>query len=195
MERYVYIKKNSSLLPFVEFTTPLSSEEFQIGETWDDYINGKWILLNDEQVAFHEEHPTATRKEVFDMRMKSDEETLEQAIQEKIREIIIYDESAAVNSFSINGQQMWLTFDERSRLRAAVEAKKKLGRDTMTKSGYTFTLEQWEGMLATLEEYANDCADVTEGHKATVARLSSKEELNNYDYTEGYPQQLIFSYD
>lgn len=48
MEQYLYIKK-SIAGHFVDFAEPLSAEEYNnLGESWEDYIDNKWVLLSDE---------------------------------------------------------------------------------------------------------------------------------------------------
>lgn len=49
---------------------------------------------------------------------------------------------------------------------------------------------QAQQMLAALELYALDCYRNTEWHKATINALTTIEEAENYDCTQGYPQQL-----
>ena len=76
----------------------------------------------------------------------------------KIAELEDYNDSDKVNTFTINGNKMWLTFDERNRLQKAVDAKEAMGKTSMTKvwNGveFTFTLVIWKQMLAALEDYA-----------------------------------------
>ena len=64
---YTYIKKS---IPkhFVTFEEPLNPEEYNnIGESWEDYLNNKWVLLSDEQVDFKEINANASVKEVWDL--------------------------------------------------------------------------------------------------------------------------------
>jgi hypothetical protein len=42
---------------------------FPVGETWKDYLDGKWVLLSEGQLAFRSENPGASIKEVFDMEL------------------------------------------------------------------------------------------------------------------------------
>jgi hypothetical protein len=79
-----YIKK-SIAKQYVEFGAPLNPEEYNnLGETWQDYLDNKWVPLSNEQIAFHKANPNATVKEVWDMRITpTPPRTLEQAKQEK----------------------------------------------------------------------------------------------------------------
>lgn len=130
--------------------------------------------------------------------------TLEEIKQRKVEEILAYDSSSAVNEFSIGGQPMWLPFETRTRLdrRFAVERLKAESQDK-TESEVVTTLwhegQSLEMPLATamalllaLEDYATICYDNTQRHIAEVQKLESKEAVEAYDYTTGYPQKLLF---
>ena len=73
--------------------------------------------------------------------------TLSDAIASKVTEISTYDRSAAVNSFTLGGTEMWLSFDERARIRQSINAYRNDGRTEMTKwfngKAFTFTLDTW----------------------------------------------------
>jgi hypothetical protein len=123
------------------------------------------------------------------------EELLERAKSAKIAELENYNDSDAVNGFTIQGNTMWLTFDERNRLQKAVDAKEAMGKTSMTKvwNGveFHFPLATWKQMLAALEDYAFDCQNVTDGHKAAINALESIEDVEAYQF-DGYPEKLAF---
>ena len=123
------------------------------------------------------------------------EELLARAKANKIAELENYNDSDAVNEFTIQGNSMWLTFDERNRLQKAVDAKEAMGKTSMTKvwNGveFPFPLATWKQMLAALEAYAFDCQNVTDGHKAAINALDDIEDVEAYEFT-GYPEKLSF---
>ena len=53
----------------IEFAFELDSENYTVGSTWLDYMNGLWIPMSDAQIAFADEHPSASAKEIFDMKL------------------------------------------------------------------------------------------------------------------------------
>lgn len=120
--------------------------------------------------------------------------TLSDAIASKLAEISAYDRSAAVNSFWLGGTEMWLSFDERSRIRQSIDAYRNEGRTEMTKwfggKAFTFPLDTWQTMLDKLSVYASEALNVTERHKAEVSALTSVEAVEGYDYKSGYPEKL-----
>lgn len=132
------------------------------------------------------------------------EPKLEDVKQGKIDEILAYDSSEAVNEFSIGGQPMWLPFETRTRLdrRFAVERMKAESQGktesevvtTLWHEGQSFEMPLATAMalLLALEDYATICYDTTQSHIAAVMGLESKEAVNAYDYTTGYPEKLSF---
>lgn len=59
--KYIYIKNNLPQI-YIEFDEPILEElnGNNLGTTYEDFLNGMWVLLNNEQVAFHSEYPNAT---------------------------------------------------------------------------------------------------------------------------------------
>lgn len=198
MKKYVYIKL-SIAKHFVSFEQLLSSEEYNnLGETWADYVNNKWVLLSDTQVEFHENNPDASVKEVWDMELFPPHvRTLEEAKEEKIEEIEMYDKSEAVNSFTIGNLHMWLTVSERQQIATQISSNEAIGRETMTRwfegQEFTFPIATWKQMLVALEVYAGDALNVTEAHKAAVNALENVEDVDGYNYATGYPEKLHFN--
>lgn len=44
-------------------------DKYNIGESFEDYLDGKMVILSDEQVAFYEAHPNASISEVWGMKI------------------------------------------------------------------------------------------------------------------------------
>ena len=124
------------------------------------------------------------------------EQLLERAKQEKIAELEAYNDSGEINVFTISQTPMWLTFDERNRLQKAVDAKEAMGKTSMSKTwngvDFNFPIAVWKQMLVTLEDYAYDCQNVTDRHKAAINALESVEAVEAYQFQSGYPQKLAF---
>ena len=194
MEKYVYIKQDIAEPLFIDFDEQLNPDLYDnLGTTWEDYLDNKWVPLSDEQIAYLNAHPNAGREEVWNMT-----KPLGEAIEQKVSEIEAYDKSDNVNSFTIGGQQMWLMVDERQQLATQLNANKSIGRESMTKwfggHSFTFPIATWEQMLVALEVYAGDALNVTESHKAEVSAMEDVDEVIAYDITKGYPDKLVFPY-
>ncbi len=125
---------------------------------------------------------------------------LNQVKEAKIAEIDAYDKSKNVNWFYVNGVGMWYDAPKRTTIRNLVESTIKIGRETTTlwtEEEPIIPIEVPCNMalllLAQLEVYAGDCLANTQKHKATVMAMQSKEEVEAYDFTVGYPEMLNLS--
>ena len=47
-------------------------------------------------------------------------------------------------------------------------------------------------MLNSLELYALDCYNVTQLHLAAIKKMYIVSQIEEYDYTVGYPEKLLF---
>ena len=202
MAKVTYIKK-SIPKQYVEFETPLNPEEYNnLGETWQDYLDNKWVPLNNEQIAFHKANPTATVKEVWDMQITpTPTRTLEQAKREKLTQIEVYDNSDTVNGFDIvMGEETmttWITPEQRANYKNSLDSAELLGLTEVHPvfNGIQLTLEtaMAKMALAQIQIYADRCFIVTETHKANVEALETIEDVDGYDNTTIYPERLTFT--
>lgn len=121
---------------------------------------------------------------------------LDQAKKEVIRKIDEYDTSVNVNSFKLNGVDVWLSKDTRVGLMNSISIEKAAGKEQsvlwFNSICVTVNCDSAIQMLSALELYALDCYNKTSEHKVNVQNLSSIEEVHNYDYTQGYPSKLEF---
>ena len=122
---------------------------------------------------------------------------LDQAKKEVIRKIDEYDTSVNVNSFKLNGIDVWLSKDTRVGLMNSISIEKAAGKEQsvlwFNNICVTVNCDSAIQMLSALELYALDCYNKTSEHKINVQNLSSIEEVHNYDYTQGYPNKLEFT--
>lgn len=110
--------------------------------------------------------------------------------------IISYDSSSDVNCFYMQGKPMWLDKATRAGLSLRFQAEQAMGNEYTT---LWYGGEQYEipllgafQMLYALEVYASQCYDNTQRHLANIANLETIEEVESYDYKEGYPEKLEF---
>ena len=116
--------------------------------------------------------------------------------EEAIEQITEYDQSEDVNSFTLQGKQMWLPKETRVGLVNSVTIEKNAGKETTVLwfggERYELSVDTALQMLSALELYALECYNVTAAHKAAVNALESVEDVVAYDYTQGYPEKLNF---
>lgn len=123
-------------------------------------------------------------------------EKLAAAKAEKIAQIEVYDASPNVEQFTINDVPMWLGHELRQQIRTSAEAYSAMGAENMTKvfngAEFTFPITVWVQMLNALEVYAAEALNTTERHKNTVMAMTRRKDVEDYDYTTGYPLKLAF---
>ena len=120
--------------------------------------------------------------------------TLENAIKAKLEEITKYDVSSAVNGFYYQGSEYWLDKATRVGLMNSTRILKENGQTITTlwfdNKCLTLSVDDVIDKLSALEQYALSCYNVTASHKNAVQALTTIEEVNEYDITQGYPAKL-----
>ena len=128
---------------------------------------------------------------------KSLELVAQAAAQKMVQEQIDkYDTSPSVNGFMLNGLRVWLNKDTRVGLMNSTQIAKAMGKKTtmLWFGGMQIEVncDKAIQLLSALEMYALECFNVTATHKKAVAELNTVEEVLEYDYTKGYPEQLRY---
>lgn len=121
-------------------------------------------------------------------------DALTAAKEQKIAEIDAYDQSEAVNGFTLNGAVVWLDKATRVGLMNSTNIAKATGsaNTTLWLGGERMVVpcDKAIQLLSALEMYALGCFNVTASHKAAVEAMTTIDEVLAYDYTQGYPEQL-----
>lgn len=105
-----------------------------------------------------------------------------------------YDASSSVNSFLLNGMEVWLDKATRVGLMNSTSIAKSMGQQKTTLWLGSYQLEvdcdKAIQLLSALEMYALECFNVTAAHKKAVSELDNIEGVLTYDYRAGYPEKL-----
>ena len=111
-----------------------------------------------------------------------------------LAEITAYDASSSVNSFLLNGMEVWLDKATRVGLMNSTTIAKSMGQQKTNLWLGSYQLEvdcdKAIQLLSALEMYALECFNVTAAHKKSVSELDNIEEVLTYDYKSGYPEKL-----
>ena len=173
------------------------------------------VALNEEKLNATEQVPVAMNKNgvmKYETRQKTkyaydvywitlpsssahdDTAVLEAAKTEVETAITAYDSSSAVNSFLLNGIQVWLDKATRVGLMNSTTIAKSMGQQKTTLWLGSYQLEvdcdKAIQLLSALEMYALECFNVTAEHKKSVSELDNIEAVLTYDYKSGYPEKL-----
>ena len=188
---------------YIEFPQEIDNVYWsgKIGSTYEDFLDDKWILLSEEQVAFHVNNPSATIEQVLNMDISdSNIRTIDDAKREMINNVENYDKGPSVNSFVINTDDdrivAWITPDKRTSYKDSIDAAEFMGIDTVTAifegKQISIPTQTAKTALIKIQLYADQCFIVTEMHKAAIMALDNIQDVDNYDYTVGYPERLTF---
>lgn len=132
----------------------------------------------------------------FIQRVSFADNALDVVKEQLIEEIDEYDTSSAVNSFTLEGKEMWLPKETRVGLVNSITIEKAAGKETTVLwfdgEKYELPVDTALQMLSALELYALECYNATAAHKAAVSTFDSVEGIIAYDITEGYPTKLNF---
>ena len=105
-----------------------------------------------------------------------------------------YDASSSVNSFMLNGIEVWLDKATRVGLMNSTTIAKSMGQEKTTLWLGSYQLEvdcdKAIQLLSALEMYALECFNVTAMHKKTVNELDNINAILTYNYKSDYPDKL-----
>lgn len=207
----IYIQK---YLEFYYREEPLP-DSYEVGTTLADYDNGAFLLLNAEQVAFHEMHPEARPLEVWNMELAPvpeptltpEPDELVIARQQKLQEIA--DQDAFSNKFFVSitrdgieiaNQELWIDKDLRNSLYSITLPALQSDGEVTTKLWTTGTPPQsidvpitWAlDKLPLLEIYAKRTYDLCASNEAAAYAATTVEEIAQIDAKADYPHFLTF---
>ena len=152
-------------------------------------------IIDGEEVSFQIINPTHEQilNNGWEVYVRP-EPTIEDVRANKLRELTAYDSSSEVNTFYVNDLALWLSREERVVIKDRFQREYNDGKE-ITKlrySGLSIELSPATGiqLIDMVSSYADKCFDSTETHKENINALETIEEINNYDYTTGYPEKI-----
>ena len=215
--KYTYITKRNKLT-YIGLDDLLDPSCNDIGESYLDFLAGKWVLLSEEQVLFKEEHPNATIREVLDMKIAEREpepsqaevieaEVFDRAKDRKLDEIRAQD--AKSNKFFISvisegkevaNNEFWMDKDLRNSLLNVTlpalqkngDTTTKLWSDTTPPTSIDVPIDWALNCIPVVEIYAKKTYDMMQGNIAKVYAAKTVDEINSIDVESGYPPYITF---
>lgn len=155
-----------------------------------DYKPSMDLVLNDILSSGEQ----ASMEEIKEISEGLGAEPLEYMKKEMLAYIEKYDASSSVNSFLLNGMEVWLDKATRVGLMNSTTIAKAMGQEKTTLWLGSYQLEvdcdKAIQLLSALEMYALECFNVTAAHKKAVSELDNIEGVLTYDYKSGYPDKL-----
>ena len=155
-----------------------------------DYKPSMDLVLNDILSSGEQ----ASMEEIREISEGLGSEPLEYMKKAMLAYIEKYDASSSVNSFLLNGMEVWLDKATRVGLMNSTTIAKSMGQQKTTLWLGSYQLEvdcdKAIQLLSALEMYALECFNVTAAHKKAVSELDNIEGVLTYDYKSGYPEKL-----
>jgi hypothetical protein len=155
-----------------------------------DYKPSMEFVLNDILSSGEQ----ASMEEIREISEGLGSEPLEYMKKAMLAYIEKYDASSSVNSFLLNGMEVWLDKATRVGLMNSTSIAKTMGQQKTTLWLGSYQLEvdcdKAIQLLSALEMYALECFNVTAAHKKAVSELDNIEGVLTYDYRAGYPDKL-----
>ena len=156
---------------------------FKVGTTLKDYENGAYLLLNEEQEQYYNEHPDATPLECWHMQptpepQPTPEELLWRARDAKRQEI--YDKD--IHHYYIDEQDAYIS--------NTLQMKDKCGRQEKVEvGGHLYASNILMVALDEIADYSEQCAKVTDGLLSRIDAAQTAEEVEAI-VVEGYPEAI-----
>lgn len=191
------------------------NDSYKVGATLEDYDNGAFLLLSDEQLAFHEANPDASPVEVWNMEIPSvpeppvvpEPEALVIARQAKLAEIEAQDKFSEKffvmitrGGVEIANVELWANSALRTSLiSSTLPAEASDGKTTTTLWSTTTPSQPLEvpiswakKNLLTLEIYAKRTYDLMQINKNATLAATTVEEIEAIEVKADYPHFLTF---
>ena len=155
-------------------------------EEWQSLLDGQ--SQGKEIVEDENGHPVL-RDPIF---------SLEDAKAVALAGLYTYDNSEEINTCSINGVNLWLNKSSRALLR--LEAQDYPDDAEFPIYGFdgssvTLTCVQLKDFLSKLEMYAMATYGVTRKHETSIKALNDVTAVQSYDFTVGYPEPLVMTFE
>lgn len=189
---FIYIKFSIKGF-FIELEEKLNEAEYDnIGTTWDDFLNDKFVLLSEEQIQFKNEHPQAKVNEVWNMALDPVHvRDINDARNEKKSEMDYYFYEH-VDDFKYNGKQVWVSKNERAnKINEANLAKKNGDNYYKITDDIETTLEEALYLLDCMSLREMNCKKVVNDTKTKIDSIEDIESVDNLDVSEGFPSESI----
>lgn len=181
---FTYLKKDISN-HYVEFEEMLDPELYDnIGTTYEDYKNNKWILLDEDQLAFKSEHPTATIEEIINKALNPI--TPAQARRSKNNELSTY-YYGNYNKFIVNDEQVWLNSTQRLQKRDEVNRALAIGEDTVKIGTQDLNPNLANQVIDLIAKQESDCQSWLTQKQLEINTAETTEEVQAVVVNEGLP--------
>ena len=191
----LYVNKNVKGFYWGEYE--LDSSSYEVGYSYQDFLDGKWVFLDSGQEKFHQDNPDASVKEVIAMQLDpeppgpTEEELLAKAKDKKVSEAWEYAYSDAVRSYSLDGKQIWYNSSMRQKVKNDIDVAKGSGIYTVSVADSEYELDIANTAMNEMHVYESECNDRTAAIEKEIASKTNRSEVESMKVDEGYPEKLV----
>lgn len=187
MEYYIHLNSFRAIVS-LDFT--LDEGTYEVGTTWDDYLDGKWVKLSEEQVMFKEEHPEATISEVWNMKLNEpevDEDALlKEAKAKKIEQAAdMFD--TKVNEATYEGELCFEYAEDRAIILSKVGTAKRQGGSSIVVNSAVVPVDLIDYLFDELDIFETACETVYNEDVANINACGTKELVEQLVIGNRYP--------
>lgn len=154
------------------------------------------ISLSEDKLSKLKMEQKLIEAQLYAAKLDHTEEEFKYIKKLKENEIKQYDVSPEVNSFKLQGKDMWLEKDLRVSLSNSIKIEQASGKEqtVLWHEGicYQIPINTALQMLSALELYALECYNTTQKHISELDKLSTTKEILQYNYKIEYPNKLEF---
>lgn len=179
-----YIYQNQ----FVTSDEELTSPDYAVGNSLEDYIAGKYVILSEEQVTYMNEHPNASPEEVWEMH------PLDHVIHVETPQDRMFKYFEEEHNLVYINNEVHPCWDHQQIIYNA-ECAKALNEEyfTFMADGKYFRggTDDIIQMMRQIGLYYHKLSIVTNRHYRYLEK--HPDEIGSYDYTTGFPEILHFT--
>lgn len=187
---------------YLEIDYTLTEEKgYEMGTTYEDYLQGKWIELSEGQKLFHEQNPGASIREVINTELDPEppgptpEQLLAQAKNRKNEECSSYAYSDAVRKIVLDDQSVWLEKWARQDYRTRIETAKRIGSNIVVFNGSPMEANVLAVLLDYMDSHELKLEEVLAAKMKEVSECTDVEQVEDIDAQSGYPEIIVKTYD
>lgn len=149
---------------YFEIDSKLDETSFNVGSTFEDYLNNKFVILNDDQIKFRDDNPNASIEEIYNMKLN---ELVNDEIISKESDMILlsnfyYNAKSTPCEIATDNSLLFTTIGEVNNINKTVLSKKSLGQLDkcawyLGNTKLFMSPEEMEILISNIYIYFNDC--------------------------------------
>lgn len=182
--RYWYVNRDAETI-YVGFNEKLDKDSNAIGEGWDDYAKGYWVILSQDNIMFKESNSDASVEEVLKLQLMpkpvpTPEELLYVAKEDKKQEVFDQD----IHHYYLDGKDIYMHGYGRAEIKDRSSHK-----NNITFNYITYPSDIIIEAINEMYDYDDSCNIVTDNLLKAIEKTTTIEEVKNIEVA-GYPEVI-----